>query len=72
VRSENPIVGLQVHAIYTIRPRMWLAVDAIYYDGGRTTVNGFDLEQNSLVGITYGLPITRQQTNTRAVQRINL
>ena len=65
VRSESPIVGLQVHAIYTIRPRMWLAVDANYYNGGRTTVNGqlnFDLEQNSLVGITYALPITRQQT----------
>ncbi len=65
VRSESPIVGLQGHAIYTIRPRMWLALDANYYNGGRTTVNGqlnFDLEQNSLVGITYALPITQRQS----------
>jgi hypothetical protein len=65
VRSESPILGLQGHVIYTFRPRMWLAADATYYNGGRTTVNGqlnFDLEQNSLVGITFALPITQRQS----------
>ena len=65
VRSESPIGSLQVHASYTFRPRMWLSCDANYYTGGRTTVNGqpnFDLEQNSLVGFTFALPITARQS----------
>jgi Putative MetA-pathway of phenol degradation len=65
VRSESPIASLEVNAIYTFRPRMWLSLDATYYTGGRSTINGkpnFDLEQNSLAGITFALPITRRQS----------
>jgi hypothetical protein len=65
VRSQEPIGALQLHAIYTIRPQMWVAVDANYYTGGRTTVNGkqnVDLQQNSRVGITFGMPLTRAQS----------
>ena len=65
VRSQDPIGALQLHAIYTIRPRMWVAVDSTYYNGGRTAVNGKqndDLQQNSRAGITFALPIDRQQS----------
>jgi Putative MetA-pathway of phenol degradation len=63
-RSQDPISALQLHVIYTFRPRLWLAVDSTYYNGGRTTINGkrnFDLQQNSRAGITLALPIGRQQ-----------
>lgn len=62
LREQEPIGSLQLHAIYTIRPRMWVALDSTYYNGGRTTINGkenFDLQQNARVGLTLALPITR-------------
>jgi hypothetical protein len=65
LRHQDPIGALQLHAIYTIRPRMWVAVDSTYYNGGRTMINGkqnFDLQQNSRAGITLALPIGRQQS----------
>jgi len=64
-RSQEPIGALQWHVIYTIRPRLWIAVDSTYYNGGRTTIDGkrnFDLQQNSRVGITLAVPLGRQQT----------
>ena len=30
-RSQDPLIALQGHASYTIRPRLWLAVDATWY-----------------------------------------
>lgn len=59
-RSQEPIGTFQAHVSYTIRPRMWVAVDGTYYTGGRTTVNGrlnSDLQSNSRVGLTAAVPI---------------
>jgi hypothetical protein len=64
-RTQDPIGALQLHAIYTFRPRLWIAVDSTYYNGGRTTINGkrnFDLQQNSRAGVTLALPVGRQQS----------
>jgi hypothetical protein len=65
VRAQDPIGSAEMHAIYTIRPRMWAAFDANYYNGGRTTIDGranFDLQQNSRIGATLALPITGRQS----------
>ena len=64
-RSQAPLSSLQWHVIYTFKPRCWLALDANYYNGGRTTLNGKesqDLQRNSRVGLTFALPIDRQQS----------
>ena len=64
-RTQEPIGALQLHATYSFRPHMWLAIDGTYYTGGRTTVNGkqnFDLQQNSRVGITLATPCGRAQS----------
>ncbi len=64
-RGQKPMLSLQSHVIYTIRPRMWLAFDGTYYAGGRTIVNGVvnqDKQSNSRVGATFSLPITRSQS----------
>ncbi|HZW73162.1 MAG TPA: transporter, partial [Caldimonas sp.] len=47
----------QAHAIYYFDPGFWGAVDATYYAGGRTSVDGTlndDLQQNSRWGLTLG------------------
>jgi len=65
VRDQSPIGATQVHVSYTFRPGMWAAADGIYYNGGRTTVNGVpanDLQQNIRVGLTFALPIAHAQS----------
>ena len=65
VRAQEPIGSFQFHAIYTIRPRLWVAFDANYFTGGRTSIDGvdnFDLQRNSRVGVTLALPIDRRQS----------
>ena len=65
VREQAPIGSVQAHASYTFRPGLWLALDGTYYTGGRTHVNGVrsnDLQQNSRLGATLALPLTRSQS----------
>lgn len=60
VRSQEPIGALQLHAMYTFKPQLWVAVDGTYYTGGRTTVDGrqnIDLQKNSRVGVTLAVPL---------------
>jgi hypothetical protein len=64
-RGQKPLTTLQSHAIYTIRRRMWLALNANYYFGGKTVVNGVtnaDKQANSRIGSTLSLPLTEQQS----------
>jgi hypothetical protein len=62
-RAQAPIYAVQGHVSYDVGAGIWVAVDGTYYTGGRTTVNGVegnDLQNNSRVGVTVSLPITRQ------------
>lgn len=64
-RRQEAIGSTQLHLVYTLNPRAWLAVNANFYTGGQTTVDGvrnFDLQKNSRVGVTLSLPITRRQS----------
>jgi hypothetical protein len=48
---------------YTFRPRLWLAGDATFYTGGRTTVNGTakaDVQSNSRLGVALALPVGKR------------
>lgn len=59
-REQAPIGSAQFHVLYTIKPRMWLAFDANFYSGGRTTVDGvanLDLQKNSRTGATFSYPL---------------
>jgi hypothetical protein len=61
-REQDPLVVVQGHASYTFRPRLWLALDATWYRGGSTTVNGVDnadRQENSRVGFTLAVPVTQ-------------
>jgi len=64
-REQKPLTSFGGHVIYTIRPRMWASVNATYYTGGRTTVNGIvneDTQKNSRIGATYSFPLNNRQS----------
>jgi len=59
-RSQDPLYAVQGHAIYNFSSGIWGSLDATYFSGGRTTLNGTlgnDLQQNWRVGATLALPI---------------
>ena len=60
VRHQDPLYALQAHVIYTFNPKLWGALDATYYFGGRTSVNGTvnqDLQSNTRWGATLSQSI---------------
>jgi hypothetical protein len=60
-RRQQPLFSFQTHVSYVIRPRLWVAGDATFYTGGRTTVDGVqkaDLQRNSRLGLTAAIPVT--------------
>jgi len=64
-REQSPLGTAQAHVSYTFKPRLWVAGDATFYTGGRTTVGGkrnADLQKNSRLGLTLAVPITRHQS----------
>jgi hypothetical protein len=63
--SEDPLYSLQGHLIYGFRSGIWASVDATYFAGGRTTVNGVlnsDLQQNWRIGGTLAFPVSRENS----------
>jgi hypothetical protein len=75
--EKAPLYAVQGHVIYHTRFGLWAAVDATYYGGGRTTVDGVQGEepQNLRVGATLAIPISRQHSvklyaSTGAVARV--
>jgi hypothetical protein len=64
-RQQDPVVALQGHVSYTFKPRLWLAVDATWYSGGGTQVEGGEpagAVSNSRLGTTLSLPVGQRQS----------
>jgi len=62
-REQQPLASFQTHVSYVFRPRLWLAGDATFYTGGRTTVDGVkkaDLQRNTRLGLTLAVPVKRR------------
>ena len=71
-RHQDPIVATQFHLTYKFQRTMWLAADANYFTGGRTTIGGrrnFDLQRNSRVGATFSRALTRRSAIRMSVSR---
>ena len=63
--SQSPIYAVQGHILYTFQAGIWVALDGIYFAGGRSALNGVksDNEQaNTRAGFTVALPIDRQNS----------
>lgn len=64
-REQDPLATFQAHVSYVFRPRLWLAGDATYYTGGRSSVDGVengDLQRNSRFGLTLAVPVKRRSS----------
>jgi hypothetical protein len=62
--EQRPLVSVQLHGVYTVRPGLWLAAGIGGANGGRSVVNdiaGDTLQQNSRVGFVFAYPLTRSQ-----------
>src|SRR5208282_3320289 len=64
-RSQAPLYSIQAHVIRSFRYGIWASVDATYFTGGTTTINGidtYDLQRNWRVGATLALPINARNS----------
>ena len=64
-REQDPVVSAQLHLIFEFSGGSWLALNANYYTGGRTTVNGVQQDDelsNSRLGATFAWPLDRHHS----------
>jgi len=69
-RQQDPIGSFQAHISYNFKPALWLALNANYFTGGESTIDGVnkdDLQKNSRVGLTLSLPVGRRKSLKLAV-----
>jgi hypothetical protein len=71
-RAQAPLVSTQVHMSYNLSRRAWAALNATFYSGGRTTVNGIrqvERQNNVRIGGTLALPLANRQSLRVAVSK---
>jgi hypothetical protein len=59
-RTQDPVISLQAHVSYTLRPRLWVGLDSTWYSGGESQVEDRDPMtgmNNSRAGITVSVPV---------------
>ena len=64
-REQDPVLALQAHVSYTLKPRLWLAVDSTWYSGGQTRVDEGDPStsvKNARLGVTLSLPVAARSS----------
>ena len=64
-REQDPLFSVQGHVIYGLRSGIWAALDATYFRGGASTIDGVDtdtLQDSTRLGLTVALPIDRYQS----------
>jgi Putative MetA-pathway of phenol degradation len=71
-RRQDALYLTQLHVGYNFRPGLWLAANAAYTNGGRTTVDGVeneDKQSNSRYGLTLSAPLSRHWSGKIAWSR---
>jgi hypothetical protein len=65
-QTEAPVGEVEAHLSYDLHPRLWISLDANYWWGGATSVNGVQNsltdQRNSRIGVTASLPLTKHQS----------
>lgn len=64
-RTQDVLGSFQAHVSYTVRPRLWMALDTTYYTGGATSLDGVadaNRQANLRVGATLSLPVGKRQS----------
>ena len=70
--ERDPILSTQFHVRYLFKPGLWAAVDANFWRGGQTTVDGRtndDLQRNSRIGATVVKRLGRKHSLRVAASR---
>lgn len=65
VRTQDPMGAFQAHLSYNIGPLMWVALDATYYVGGKSSVDDVyndDRQNNSRIGATAVMPVGKRNS----------
>jgi hypothetical protein len=65
VRTQDPMLAIQGHGSYTIRPRFWIAADGTWYRGGSASVNGGVPSipaSNARLGLTASFPLSNRNS----------
>ena len=63
--EQDPLYQAQFHLIHHMKRGRWIALNTNYFWGGRSERNGQrqdDRQENSRIGVTYSLPLSRQQS----------
>ena len=64
-REQDPIYSTQAHFIYNFSSDLWLGLDANYFWGGESTINGIrsnDKIEDSRYGMTLTLPLGKKHS----------
>jgi len=65
-QTQEPIVALEGHLSYDVKQRLWVSLDANFWYGGRTSLNGVQnpetLQRNSRLGVTGSVPLSLHQS----------
>lgn len=65
-QSQASVGTFEGHLSYDVRPRLWASLDANFWRGGRTSINGIEnpgsLQSNSRLGATTSVPLTAHQS----------
>ncbi len=64
-RRQDPLYSGRANLVYNFRPGLWVSLDATFYAGGRTTLDGVDdnnRQSNSRVGTTFALPLNARMS----------
>jgi hypothetical protein len=64
-REQEPLYSVQGHVIYSFGRGIWGALDATWYSGGETRIDGVerdDRQENTRVGATLSLPVSRRHS----------
>jgi hypothetical protein len=77
-RSQDPMGTFQVHISYNITPRLWVAYNATFYAGGRSSIDDTikdDRQSNTRIGLTAVMPVGKSNSiklaaSTGAVVRV--
>lgn len=63
---EQPVGQIETHLSYDFQPRLWISLDANFWWGGATDINGIENrltnQKNSRVGMTASVPLTAHQS----------
>jgi len=66
VQTQEPIAAFEGHLSYDVKARLWISLDANFWRGGRTSLNGVEnpttLQTSSRLGVTGSVPLNQHQS----------